>query len=67
MPDVAINCRVRPVGLHANDRKAMPLDQATRDGGAGTIELRGSVGRLAEWDDGGLAARQAAFPSIISG
>src|SRR5439155_21998836 len=43
--------RIGPVGLDRDDGEAMIDDQALRDRGAGTVELRGAVRRLAEQHD----------------
>jgi len=42
---------IRPVCLHRDDGEAVPLDEALRDGGAGAVEFRRAVARLAEEDD----------------
>ena len=57
MAHIAIDAgRVRPVGLHGHDGEAVPLDQPPGDRGAGAIEFRRAVRRLAEHDDARVRA-----------
>jgi len=51
MQEVVDGGCVRAVGLHRDDSEAVPLDEALRDGGAGAVEFRRAVARLAEEDD----------------
>ena len=49
MAHVSVDARrIGPIGLDRDDGEAVLLDQAPRDRGAGAIEFRGAVGRLAE-------------------
>jgi hypothetical protein len=49
MADIAVDrSGVGPIGLHGHDGIAVPFDQPAGDGGAGAVELRRAVARLAQ-------------------
>jgi hypothetical protein len=58
---------VRPVGFDGDDREAVPLDQPAGDGRPRPVELRRTMGGLAQEDDlgGGEAIEQRSERVIV--